>query len=218
MAMQLQNLPVELITSILEELDLLSLITVANLSSRLRSVASDPYLNPWRKPIVRALLKEPCEEAAAELAALQHLSERSIVPRQNWVEVLTFASPSFILLDATIPNMRQEDWELCFKRRFIPGWVKWKRDHSWREAYRRRVRRPCYRCGAKLMLSHRILTRVWHRSQTSCSSEEAWTKFITLNKNGSANELEVSSRNFNPLTIFNDMKCVTRLHHRILSS
>ncbi|KAI0033750.1 hypothetical protein K488DRAFT_47005 [Vararia minispora EC-137] len=202
MTSQLQGLPVELITAILEELDLPSLITVASLSSRLRSVASDPYLNPWRKPIVRALNHDTCEGCTEQLAALQHLSERSIVPRQNWIEVLTLASPSFILLDATLPNMQQADWETCFKRRFLPGWVKWKRDHSWREAYKRRSMTCC-----------RTLTRVWHRSQTSCTAEEAWTKYITLNKNGSANELEVSSRSFNPLNIFNDMKIQSNLAH-----
>ena len=31
-------------------------------------------------------------------------------------------------------------------------------------------------------------------------------RYIVINKNGSANELEASSRNYNPLAIFNDMK------------
>lgn len=34
-------------------------------------------------------------------------------------------------------------------------------------------------------------------------------RYIVLNRNGSANELEASSRSFNPLAIFNDMKSVT---------
>jgi hypothetical protein len=33
-------------------------------------------------------------------------------------------------------------------------------------------------------------------------------RYIVLNRNGSANLLEVSSRNFNPLVLFNEMKCV----------
>jgi hypothetical protein len=35
---------------------------------------------------------------------------------------------------------------------------------------------------------------------------QALARYIVINKNGSANELEASSRNYNPLSIFNDMK------------
>jgi hypothetical protein len=35
---------------------------------------------------------------------------------------------------------------------------------------------------------------------------QALARYIVINKNGSANELEGSSRNFNPLAVFNDMK------------
>jgi hypothetical protein len=35
---------------------------------------------------------------------------------------------------------------------------------------------------------------------------QALARYIVLNKNGSANELEASSRNYNPLSIFNDLK------------
>jgi hypothetical protein len=41
-----------------------------------------------------------------------------------------------------------------------------------------------------------------------------WARYIVLNKNGSANELEASSRIFNPLSIFNDMKCVDSPFHQ----
>lgn len=33
-------------------------------------------------------------------------------------------------------------------------------------------------------------------------------RYIVLNRNGSANELEITSRNFNPLVLFNEMKYV----------
>lgn len=82
-----------------------------------------------------------------------------------------------------------------FAWRFLPGWQKWKRDSSWREVYKR------------------ALIRVWHRSQTTCTTDEAWTTYIVLNRNGSANELAVSSRNFNPLTVFHDMKLQCNLAH-----
>ncbi|KAL0949254.1 hypothetical protein HGRIS_009332 [Hohenbuehelia grisea] len=58
-----------------------------------------------------------------------------------------------------------------------------------------------------------MLQRVAHRSQTSCTSDEAWTKYIVLNRNGSANQLEQSSRTFNPLVIFNEMKLQNNLMH-----
>jgi hypothetical protein len=35
---------------------------------------------------------------------------------------------------------------------------------------------------------------------------QALARYIVINRNGSANELEGTSRNFNPLAIFNDMK------------
>ncbi|KAI0321388.1 hypothetical protein OF83DRAFT_1161811 [Amylostereum chailletii] len=189
MAFLLEALPVELITAILEELDVATLITISYLSRRLHHVASDPALNPWRRPILRNLLCGDYEDC------LKHLSVRTTVPRQNWIEILSFAHPSFLLFDATLPNMKEADWELCFKRRFLPGWQKWKRDLSWCEVYKR------------------MLFRVWHRTQTTCTSDESWTKYIVLNRNGSSNELESFSRNFNPLAIFNDMKIQSNLAH-----
>lgn len=41
-----------------------------------------------------------------------------------------------------------------------------------------------------------------------CTTDESWTKYIVLNRNGSANELQSSSRSFNPMTIFNEIKYV----------
>jgi hypothetical protein len=46
------------------------------------------------------------------------------------------------------------------------------------------------------------------RSTTHCTSEEGWTKYITLNRNGSANLLEAASRTFNPIHIFDELKWV----------
>jgi len=42
---------------------------------------------------------------------------------------------------------------------------------------------------------------------------QALARYIVINKNGSANELEASSRNYNPLSIFNDMKLQSNLAH-----
>jgi len=91
--------------------------------------------------------------------------------------------------------MKEADWHECFKRRFLPGWQKWKRDLSWHETFKK------------------LLFRVWHRSMITCTADESWTKYIILNKNGTANELEASSRNYNPLSIFNDLKLQNNLAH-----
>ncbi|KAF8559184.1 hypothetical protein OG21DRAFT_1403684 [Imleria badia] len=186
----LQTLPVELLAEIFSELDLDSLIVISCLSRRLRAVTADSSLNPWRRPILRNLHLERAYEKS-----LFHLSVRSIVPRQNWIEILTFASPSFLLFDSTLPNLKSSEWEECFCRRFLPGWTKWKNGNSWRETFMK------------------ILYRVWHRSRSSCTSDESWTKYIVLNRNGSVNELEAASRSFNPLAIFHEMKLQNNLVH-----
>ena len=135
--MTFDGLPVELVVSVLEELDLTSLVTMSALSRRLREIISDPFLNPWRQPIARILANGSC----ADEPLLRHIAERSTVPRQNALDILILAPPAFILFDFTIPNLRQVDWEMIFRKRFLPGWVKWKRDLSWRETYKRCVRR-----------------------------------------------------------------------------
>lgn len=134
--MLLEALPVELIADILGELDLPSLITSAYLSRKLYLVASDPSLNPWRNPILRNLHAHNYEPA------MKHLSVRTIVPRHNWVDILSMASPSFLLFGATLPNLKDAEWEECFKRRFLPGWRKWKKEGSWKEAFIKCARLP----------------------------------------------------------------------------
>ena len=47
---------------------------------------------------------------------------------------------------------------------------------------------------------------VHHRLNAICHANDAWTKYIVISKRDSANLLEVSSRNFNPLTIFDNIK------------
>ncbi|KAK0190804.1 hypothetical protein F5146DRAFT_1103070 [Armillaria mellea] len=189
MTVTFESLPVELIAEILGELDLESLIKASYLSRRLLTITSDSSLNPWRRPILRNLRSATYEDC------LRHLSVRQTVPRQNWIEILSLARPSFILFDATLPNLKAADWEECFNRRFLPGWKKWKKDGvSWREAF------------------IKLLHRVWHRSQTSCTADESWTKYVVLNRNGSANELEVSSRTFNPITRVSALEYLIQSH------
>lgn len=124
------ELPVELITHILSLLDLASLITVSYLSRRLHSIASDSSLNPWRGPILRNLQDGTYEPS------LKTLCVRYIVPRKNWIDILSLARSEFLLFEATLPNLKGYEWEECFSRRFLPGWRKWKKEGSqWREAF-----------------------------------------------------------------------------------
>ncbi|KAF5393137.1 hypothetical protein D9757_001307 [Collybiopsis confluens] len=183
------NLPVEVIADVLSELDIDSLVKISYLSRLLHDIVSDPSLNPWRKPILCSLRSENGENA------LKHLSVRIIVPRHNWIEILSLASAPFILFEATLPNLKSEEWEEVFNRRFLPGWRKWHKGASWKVAFLE------------------VLHRVHHRSLTSCTSDEAWTKYIVLNRNGSANQLEAASRGFNPIAIFNEMKLQNDLTH-----
>lgn len=171
MPITLESLPVELVTAILEELDLASLIVVSYLSRRLYTIASDRSLNPWRVPILRTLHSGVYEDS------LKHLSVRTTVPRQNWIEIVSMAQPQFLLFEATPPNLKEADWQECFKRRFLPGWEKWKGDYSWRETFKKCVIFDLLRFQKSLIhRANRLLIRVWHRSETLCTVEESWTK------------------------------------------
>lgn len=67
--------------------------------------------------------------------SLTNLSVRNIVPRQNWVEVLVRAKPEWILFEATLPSLKEAEWEECFSRRFLPNWKKWRKEGRWRQAF-----------------------------------------------------------------------------------
>ncbi|CDO73759.1 hypothetical protein BN946_scf185015.g87 [Trametes cinnabarina] len=132
MSNSLEALPVELVADILGELDIASLITASYLSRRLRAVASESSLNPWRRPILRNLVDDDNEYEPA----FKHLSVRQTVPRQNWVEIMTLGKAEYLLFEMTLPNLKEAEWEECFRRRFLPGWAKWKSDGStWKAAF-----------------------------------------------------------------------------------
>ncbi|KAJ7129420.1 hypothetical protein C8R44DRAFT_776753 [Mycena epipterygia] len=183
----IESLPVELISKIIGELTIEDVIKTSQLSRRLKLVASDTILNVWRLPILRNLHSDEYE------AALKNLVVYS-VPRHNWIEILSLAKASYILFEMTLPNLKEAEWEEAFRRRFLPSWARWRKDSAWKAAFLR------------------VLHQTWHRSCTSCTTNEAWTKYIVLNRNGSANLLEASSRNFNPLIIFDDMRMQNNMH------
>ncbi|KAF8499994.1 hypothetical protein JB92DRAFT_3084467 [Gautieria morchelliformis] len=189
MDLTLETLPVELLADILSGLDLASLLVVSGLSRRLRAVVSDPSLNPWRRAMFESLQADDLDPR------LTNLSVRNIVPRQNWIEVFAIARPEWVLYEATLPNLTDAEWEECFSRRFLPGWRKWKKDGRWKPAFLT------------------TLSLVIHRRRTRCTADEAWTRYIVLNRNGSANQLEASSRHFSPAALFHEIKVQSDLLH-----
>ncbi|KAF9511575.1 hypothetical protein BS47DRAFT_1486766 [Hydnum rufescens UP504] len=181
MAASLETLPVELIAAILSQLDIISLKNVSTVSSRLRAVASDPLLNPWRAPILHELsLRIP--------DGLRSISVLSSVPRHNWLEILCYASPDFLLFQATLPNLTESQYEEAFRRRFLPSWTKIRKDGKWREAFTK------------------MLFTVYHRLATSCTTSESWSNYMVLNRTGSANSCFTFSRMFDPVAVFRDLK------------
>lgn len=50
--------------------------------------------------------------------------------------------------------------------------------------------------------------RIWHRLGTSCTADESWCKYVVLNRNGSANNLEAYARTYSPLAVFDELKWV----------
>lgn len=124
----LENLPVEVIAAVFSLLDIYSLKQVSCVSSRLRAVVSHPVLNPWRAPIMRSLASPSPEE-------LSSISVLSTVPRHNWLEILCYASPLFLLFQATLPNLTESQYEESFRRRFLPSWTRVRKDGKWKEAF-----------------------------------------------------------------------------------
>lgn len=114
---------------------------MSGLSRRLREIVSDPALNPWRLPILRRLHRK---EYGTDLA---NLSLRMIVPKHNWIEIMSKADPEFLLFKATAPNLNEREWDECFRRRFLPSWGCWKKSLSWRAAFHKYVQGQKYPCN-----------------------------------------------------------------------
>jgi hypothetical protein len=165
----IESLPVELVGKIVGELTLEDVIKISQLSRRLMNVASDPILNVWRLPILRNLRSDQYEES------LKHLSVYMSVPRYNWVDILSRARASYILFEMTLPNLKEAEWEDAFKRRLLPSWWRQRKDSTWKAAL---LRSRTLLRNRKFEVSRirRVLHQTWHRSCTSCTANEAWTK------------------------------------------
>lgn len=126
-----EDLPVELIAEILSELDVKSLLTISQLSRRLRYVLSDPSLNPWKWPILQNLRRR---DGVYE-SCMDHLGTYTVIPRTNWVDILSMAQSRFLLYRVTIPSLPDKDYEEATRRRFLPSWVRRQREKDEKEGH-----------------------------------------------------------------------------------
>jgi len=176
------GLPPELVADILSYLEIPDLICLTTLFP-LRLVLSSPSLNPWRIPVLRLLDRESRPSDLANIAAFHY-----VFPRSNWTPILSRTDPRFLLYDCVIPHLSERTWQTAFETRFLPSWKRWKKGMKWREAFLR------------------VLAIVSHKLESYCKVDQAWTKYIVLNRNGSANELEVSSRDLDVEHTFDQLK------------
>lgn len=136
----LDQLPLELIATILSYLELSSLIHVISVCKLLANVCKDPLLNPWRTPIQRALTnynlgaEDDDEWLTNDSRILEHLSCYFGIPKNNWIDILATAPASFILFHE-IPWLPDQSWQEAFMRRFLPSWARWKKDQPWKQTF-----------------------------------------------------------------------------------
>jgi hypothetical protein len=124
----LTSLPSEILATILCNLELPILICASYTSKRLHAVCSDAVTNPWRNLILRAIHSGVHED-------LSHLSVRSVVPRHNWIEIMSLAPAPFLLYEMTVPNLRSSEWEEAYARRFLPSWRAGRREGPWKHYF-----------------------------------------------------------------------------------
>ncbi|KAG8907004.1 hypothetical protein FRB99_005524 [Tulasnella sp. 403] len=183
----LDDLPVELLTDIFSLLDITDLVAISQVSRQTRLVCGDPLLNPWKPPITKLLRAND-----ADLSSISKLGEISIFPRQNFIDILSLAPASFLLLHTALPALHSHHWEEVVNRRFLPSWRD-ARFPSPREQYMR------------------LLWNVWHRENSHCTAQQAWCKYIVLARNGIVRLCSAYSRTYNPFTVFEDLKSQSNL-------
>jgi len=206
MRVGLTTLPLEIISDILAFLDLVSLLQASQTSKLLAAVCRDEHLNPWTSRLKTVLRdQEAVNEGEQEL--LNHLGCYSSIPRQNWLLILSLASPEKLLFN-DIPWLPDELWHRAFMMRFLPSWTRWKRTHSWKRAFLSSVHCYYFECGTD-GIPHRLIWRINHRLNVTCTAEESWTSYLILSRQGIVNLNAASSRQFNPHAVLNIYKFVS---------
>ncbi|KAG9017966.1 hypothetical protein FRB90_012852 [Tulasnella sp. 427] len=180
----IHELPVEILSDILAQLPIPSIIAASQISRYFRRICQDPLLNPWR-PVILATLTDPDLE---NINWLTTLSEHGSMPRQNFIDILSLAPPQFLLLEATLPTLPDYYWDEAINRRFLPSW-----------------RNPRYSRPKEQYL--RLLWNVWHRLNTNCTTTQAWCT------QGHLNVTAAYSRSYEPFAVFEELKAQSDLGH-----
>ncbi|WWC65872.1 uncharacterized protein I303_108494 [Kwoniella dejecticola CBS 10117] len=184
----LLDMPGEILSQIASYLPLPNIIRLLSLHPLLLSLTQSHY-----SPIpssVRSILSTPPYPTA--LSVLPHLAHY-LPPgpddsRRLFVQILVRARPKWIIERFELLRWDDRFWEEAFERRFLPSWKRFKgEDDNWRAAFLR------------------VLGRIEHR-QSGCTHEEAWTRFVTLHRNGSASINRIYSRTFDPFEIYDELK------------
>ncbi|KAK8849704.1 hypothetical protein IAR55_005039 [Kwoniella newhampshirensis] len=185
----LLEMPGEILSQIACCLSLETLIPFLSLHPILITLTQS-HLSPLPSSIRQTLQQGPPYPQA--LSVLPHLN--SFLPpspsaRMRLIlSVLVVARARWIVERFEFGRWDEELWKEAFERRFLPSWKRLKGDDdTWRAVFLR------------------TLGRLEHR-QSGCTHEEAWTRFVTLHRNGSASINRIYSRTFDPYEIYDELK------------
>nr|XP_031857734.1 uncharacterized protein CI109_006894 [Kwoniella shandongensis]KAA5524806.1 hypothetical protein CI109_006894 [Kwoniella shandongensis] len=185
----LLEMPGEILSQIACCLPLEHLIPFLSLHPLLISLTQS-HLSPLPTTIRSTLLRgTPYPQALAVLPHLKSFLPPSRSARYRLIlPILVMARPRWIVERFEFGRWDEELWKEAFEKRFLPSWKRLKgEEDTWRAAFLR------------------TLGRLEHR-QSGCTHEEAWTRFVTLHRNGSASINRMYSRTFDPYEIYEELK------------
>jgi hypothetical protein len=139
----LLTLPPELLSQILSNLPLASLLIASLSHPILLSISSSSSLSPFPFPIASALspdafyLPPPphrSDLAPLSLTALLHslpsrvllanLAQYSWIPKKSHLEMLVRGEPEWVAVELELPvGLGEAYWQEAFRRRFLPSWA-----------------------------------------------------------------------------------------------
>ncbi|OCF61831.1 hypothetical protein L486_01493 [Kwoniella mangroviensis CBS 10435] len=184
----LLDMPGEILSQISSYLPLQEIVPFLSLHPLLLSLTQTHY-SPV-PPSVRSILSiPPYPRALSNLPHLNHfLPPDPNDAKRLFIQILVRARPKWILENFELLRWDDDFWKEAFERRFLSSWKRLKgEEDTWRAVF------------------IRILGRIEHRN-SGCTHEEAWTRFVTLHRNGSASINRMYSRTFDPYEIYDELK------------
>ncbi|WVQ78961.1 hypothetical protein IAT38_001053 [Cryptococcus sp. DSM 104549] len=184
----LLELPEEILGEIGGYLSLPHLLTFLSLNSVLVNLCSSIY-SPV-PTVVRRTIREgpPYHHALENLQTTRFFGPPDAVWKKPLMsDIAVQAKPRWIVENSVI-SADNAFWKEAFERRFLPSWTRFmKRGDSWRAIF------------------IRMLNKIEHHHE-GCTHTDAYTRFVTLHRNGSASINRMSARDFNPYFIFDELK------------